>query len=185
MLSNLGRMFSRSMLAFVVLSCSLAAGQSLPLGTRHSRQPVRSVVGTYCRLDFDGGRMSKETWERMKALTTWKENQDWQSFAMISQYEVVAVNEGSRSSLVEVTYSIIGKFERGIGYAAERDKESVVFRLRDVDDEWRIDDIDPPIVPHVSKPRAIAWLKAASAAEKDPGNKIVLEQAIKQLGGTP
>jgi len=177
-------MFCRCILALAVLSSCLAAGQSLPLGSRHSRQPVRTVVGNYCRLDFDGARLSKESWQQMKSLTTWKENPDWQSFAVISQYEVTAESEGSRSSMVEVTYSILGTFERGIGYAAERSKESVVFHLKDVDEEWKIDDIDPSIIPHLSKPKAIAWLKAALAGEKDTGNKIALDKALKELGAT-
>jgi hypothetical protein len=173
------------MFAVAVLHSYLAAGQSLPLGIRHSREPVRSIVGNYCRLDFDGSRLSKESWDRMKSLTTWKANPDWQSFTVISQYEVAAVNEGSRTSLVAVAYSIVGRFELGVGYSTERDKESVVFRLKDVDDEWRIDDIDPPTVPHVSRTRAIAWLKAAFDTEKDPGNKIILKKALKELGANP
>ncbi len=177
-------MLFRYMLA-VAVSCQLVAGQSLPIGVRHSRQPVRNVVGNYCRFDFDGARLSKDSWERMKPLITWKDNHDWQSFAIISQYEIAAVNEGSRISMVEVAYSVIGKFERGIGYTPDRDNEHVIFRLKDVADEWRIDDVDPPIVPHVSKSRAIAWLKAASMSEKDPANRIVLEKALKELGGTP
>jgi hypothetical protein len=169
----------------IVLTCACWFAQSMPLGIRGSRQPSRSVVSSYCRMDYQGFRLAPETWPRMKALTTWKENPDWQGFTVVSQYELLDASEGVRAATVSVQYAVLGRFERGLGYTAEPGSEGVSFRLKDVDSTWKIEDLDPSINPHVSKPRAIAWLKTALTAEKDAGNKITLERALKSLGASP
>lgn len=173
------------LLAFLLLASCFAAGQSVNLPGRHPRQPARSIVGSYCRLDYVGSRLSKEAWDRVKPLTTWRDNPDWRGFTVVSQYDITSANEGIRSSNVDVDYTVLGRFERGIGYSAERAKDSVAFRLKDNDGSWRIEEIDPPINPHVSKPAAILWLKSALAGEKDAAEKIALEEALKELGAAP
>jgi hypothetical protein len=173
------------LLAFFLLASCFAAAQSMNLPGRHTRQPARSIVSSYCRLDYVGSRLSKEGWDRIKPLTAWRENPDWRGFTVVSQYDVISANEGIRSSSVDVGYTVLGRFERGIGYSAEPAKDSVAFRLKDNDGVWRIEELDPPINPHVSKPAAIAWLKSALAGEKDAAEKIAVEKALKELAAAP
>jgi hypothetical protein len=168
--------------ALTVLLAAFACAQSMPLPTRSSRQPSRSVVSSYCRMDYQGLRLDTESWPRMKPLTTWKENPDWQGFTVVSQYDLLSANDGLRSATVEVQYSVLGHFEPGIGFVADPRRDQVTFRLKDVESEWKIDQLDPPINPHVSKPRAIAWLKSALTAEKDRANRLAIEKALKDLG---
>jgi hypothetical protein len=158
------------LLLILLLACTSSWAQ-IPLRGGPRRDPSRTVVGNYCRMDYEGLR-----------LTTWKENHDWQGFTIVSQYEVLPNTDGLRSATVDVRYSVLGRFELGLGYSAEPGREEVSFFLKDVDDEWKIDQLDPPIAPHVSKARAIAWMKNALAAEKDTANKIALQKALKDLG---
>jgi hypothetical protein len=151
----------------------------------HRNEQARGIVSSYCRMDYEGFRLLKDSWPRMKALTTWKDNPEWQGFTVVSQYELSAANVGLRATTVSVQYAVLGRFESGLGYTAEPGSEEVSFRLKDVDSSWKIEDLGPTINPHVSKPRAIAWLKTALAAEKDAASKIALEKALKSLGTSP
>ena len=172
----------RLSLILLFLTCIPAIGQFR--GLVHHDEQARAIVNSYCRMDYGGFRLLKDSWPRMKALTTWKENPDWQGFTVVSQYDVVDSNEGLRAATVRVQYAVLGRFQAGLGYAAEPGSEEVTFRLKDVDSAWKIEDLDPTINPHVSKPRAIAWLKTALAAEKDAANRIALQKALKDLGAT-
>ena len=169
----------------ILLTCACSFAQSMPLGIRESRQPSRNVVNSYCRMDYEGFRLLKDSWARLKPLTTWKENPDWKGFTVVSRYELLDASEGSRAATVSVQYIVLGRFEAGLGYTAEPGSEDVSFRLKDVDGDWKIEDLDPAINPHVSKPRAIAWLKTALAAEKDAVNRIAIQNALKSLGASP
>ncbi|MBZ5569577.1 MAG: hypothetical protein LAN64_17255 [Acidobacteriia bacterium] len=169
----------------ILLTCACSLAQ-FPLGGT-ARQPdaPRLVVNNYCRMDYAGGRLAKDTWPRMKILTTWKENPDWNGFTIVSQYDILAADEGFRFATVRVKYAVLGRFQIRLGYLAEPGSEEVSFRLKDVDGAWKIEDQDPAINPHVSKARAIAWLKSSLVAEKDTANKIILENALQKLGAKP
>ena len=49
----------------------------------------RRVVSAYCRLDFQGARLSPEGWERMRNLTMFRENPDFHSFFVVSRYQLI------------------------------------------------------------------------------------------------
>ena len=170
-------------LILLFLTCIPAFGQFR--GGLHRDDQARAIVRSYCRMDYEGFRLLKDSWPRMKALTTWKENPDWQGFTVVSQYELSVADVGLRAVTVRVQYTVLGRFEVGLGYTAEPGSEDVSFRLKEVESVWKIEDLDPTINPHVSKPRAIAWLKTALAAEKDAASKIALEKALKSLGTSP
>lgn len=176
----------RGLLFIVLLTCTSSLAQ-FPLGggAAHRSDAPRTVVNDYCRMDYAGGRLARDTWPRMKTLTTWKENPDWQGFTVVSQYDIITADEGLRSTSVRVQYNVLGRFQIRLGYLAERGIEDVSFRLKNVDSAWKIDDQDPAINPHVSKARAIAWLKSSLAAEKDAANKTLLENALQKLGANP
>jgi len=170
-------------LILLFLTCIPAFGQFR--AALHRDEQARAIVSSYCRMDYEGFRLLKDSWPRMKALTTWKDNPDWQGFTVVSQYDLSAANVGFRATTVRVQYAVLGRFQAGLGYTAEPDSEEVSFRLKEVDSAWKIEDLEPTINPHVSKPRAIAWLKTALAAEKDAASKIALEKALKSLGTSP
>ncbi len=170
----------RRLLLFILLTSTASIAQ-FPIHGVPQRIASRNAVSNYCRMDYEGSRLRKDSWARMKSLTTWKDNPDWQGFTVVSHYDLVVADDGLRSATVVVKYVVLGRFERGLGYAAEPGTEEVTFRLKDVDGDWKIDDVDPIITPHISKARALAWLKTSLAAEKDAANKIALEKALMAL----
>jgi hypothetical protein len=167
----------------LLLLTSISAFGQLRLAL-HRDEQARAIVSSYCRMDYEGFRLLKDSWPRMKSLTTWKDNPDWKGFTVVSQYDLSAANVGLRATTVSVQYAVLGRFESGFGYTSEPGSEAVSFRLKDVDSAWKIEDLDPSINPHVSKPRAIAWLKTALAAEKDAVHRIAIQNALKSLGAS-
>ena len=168
----------------ILLTCACSFAQIPIHGIAH-HDTSRNVVNSYCRMDYQGFRLASDSWARLKPLTTWKGNPDWQGFTVVSQYELLEASEGMRAASVSVKYAVLGRFEAGLGYTAEAGSEEVSFRLKDVDNAWKIEDLEPAINPHVSKPRAIAWLKTSLAAEKDAANRIALKKALQALGSAP
>jgi hypothetical protein len=173
-----------SLFFVLLLAGSPALAQvGMPLGVREQAQPPRNIVSSYCRMDYQGFRLGKDTWQRMKPLTVWKENPEWRGFTIISRYDISTGEPGLRAAAFQVQYAVLGRFDPGIGWVADPHSEPVSFQLRQVEGAWKIEEQDPPIDPHVSKIKAIAWLKSALDKEKDHANRLVLQKALKDLGG--
>ncbi len=166
--------------SFVLFVSACAIAQFHPSNLRKPEPPV-GTVREYVRQDYDGARLSPESWSRIKELVTWKDNPDWQNVKIISRYEVLSVKEGLRSATVNVRYDVLGKFESGIGFMAEPASEEAEFRLREIDNTWKIDDLDPQTGPHVSKARVVQWLQGLLPKEKDAAHRVAIESALKQL----
>ncbi|MBZ5630302.1 MAG: hypothetical protein LAO06_15690 [Acidobacteriia bacterium] len=173
------------LLFLILLACTSSLAQFPLGGAARQSDASRTVVDDYCRMDYAGSRLAKDTWPRMKPLTAWKENPDWNGFTIVSQYDILDAADGLRSAAVRVQYAVLGRFQIRLGYLAEPGREEVSFRLKKMDGAWKIEDQDPAINPHVSKARAIAWLKSSLVAEKDAANKITLEKALQELGAKP
>ena len=102
-------------LILLFLTCIPALGQFR--AALHRDEQARAIVSSYCRMDYEGFRLLKDSWPRMKALTTWKENPDWQGFTVVSQYELLDASEGLRAATVRVQYTVLGRFEAGLPVA--------------------------------------------------------------------
>ncbi len=165
----------------ISLLSTLALAQFHPGSLRRTPNQASNTVRDYLRLDLDGARLKADSWARLKALTTWKENPDFQAFTIVSQYDLVSTNEGMRSAVVTVKYSVLGRFQLGVGYTPDPGWETVDFRVREGEDGWRIEELNPTINPHVSRARAVQWLQASLAAEKDAGNRVAIEKALQKL----
>lgn len=85
-------------LFLLFLTCTSAFGQFR--AALHRDEQARGIVNSYCRMDYEGFRLLKDSWARMKALTAWKDNPEWQGFTVVSQYELSAANVGFRATAV-------------------------------------------------------------------------------------
>lgn len=113
----------------------------------HSSQndPPINIVNKYCELDYNGARMSSETYDPIDRLKSKYESGDilepgWDSFYVISGYRVGKTYTSGNKTIVEVEYDIEGidsypHFERFDLTAIER------FHLVKVNNEWRVEDI--------------------------------------------
>ncbi len=167
-------------LVLVLLLTSLySLGQFRPLIP--NAEPAKNAVREFCRLDFSGARLTADGWSRIKPLTTWKDNPEWHGFTVVSRFEQQEASPSIHSAKVTVRYLVLGRYQPGAGFVEDPGAQSAEFRLKDVDGSWRIDSIDPMIEPHVSRVRAVEWLRTALATEKDPGVRAAMQKALEQL----
>jgi hypothetical protein len=172
------------LLVSLLLTSALAFGQIR--NPFPNRAEASQLVREFCRLDYLGGRLSASSWARMKPLTTWTENPAWRVFRVVSRFDVTSDSGSVHSANVTVRYLPLGTFELGIGYTASSETDEVVFNVKSVDDEWRIDSTDPgPLVPQVSKSVAVQWLQGKLKTVTDPADKLSIETALKQLQVKP
>ena len=168
-------------LAFLLLSTPLLAQFQL-----HLRNPEdvyaeqRRIVGTWCRQDFIGVRLSDNGWNKYKSLTNLKENPDSTSVVIITRYQMGEHDPKSVSWDINVTYFVMGRYERSSGYMPDTGTETVTFRTKDVDGDILVTGLDPAS-PHVSKTAALTWMKQQLASTTSDIEKFHLANAIKTL----
>ena len=138
----------------------------------------RQLVSAYCRLDFQGARLSPEGWERMTSLVTYHENPDFGSVFIVSRYQLIETTVPGYE--FGVAYVVIGRYEEGAGYMPMPSVRNVTFETRDQNGELRIVRIDPP-TPFVSRKAAIDWLKSRLTNQKEESGRAQIEASIKAL----
>ena len=172
-------------LAFLLLSTPLFAQFQL-----HLRNPEdvyaeqRRVVGSWCRQDFMGVRLSDSGWDKYKSLTSLKQNPDSASVVIISRYQMGEHDPKSISWDVNVTYFVIGRYQHNSGYTPETGTETVTFQTKDIDGGILVAGLDPAS-PHVSKTAALTWMKQQLASTTSDIEKFHLTGAIKALEPAP
>jgi hypothetical protein len=142
----------------------------------------RRVVGSWCRHDFEGFRLSVADWARFRSLTTFKENPDFSSVMIVSRFDVQPRDSASWN--MEVKYVVLGRYDRGSGYTASPGSDTVTFHTKDIDDNIVIVDLDPSS-PHVSKRVAIEWMRQELGKTTSDLEKAHLREALKVLDPTP
>jgi hypothetical protein len=183
-------MFRRASLAVLLLSASLSgyAQQQLPnlrIKTRSVSElqaDQRSLIGQWCRLDYEGSRLRDDGWKKFDSLTNIKNNPDFSSVYIVTRYQMTPPDRASMES--SVTYSVIGRFEIGIGYTKQNSTRDVNFRFSDKQGDLQIVDFEPA-QPNVSKPVFVEWLKQQLAATKNASDKMALQNALDQLVPSP
>jgi hypothetical protein len=179
----------RLLLCCLILTFSLPLPALLNPKIRSFEQMTveqRQLVSNYCRLDFQGARLSPEGWERMRNLSTFRENPDFTSIFIVSRYQLIETTvPGNEFS---VAYVVIGRYEEGAGYMPMPSVRNVTFETRDQSGELRIIRINSS-TPFVSRKAAIDWLKAKLAKQKEASGRAQIEAAIQELEtqntGTP
>ena len=175
----------RSLFVFMLLSVGSALAQfgiptQLPKQTNEAE--VRNKVGQYCRLDYLGGRLSDQDWQKLKPVVNWSANPDFPLVDVVSRYDISAnVTQEHGKWHVPVTYHMLGRFDIGQGYSKEvagSDKEAE-FTVQEIGGELKVIEVDPNY-PHPSRASMLKWLESKQAAA-DPNTKIIYDEAIKAL----
>lgn len=145
----------------------------------------RQVVGRWCRLDYDGLRLSRGAWEKFAPLTTMKSNPEFRGIQIVSRYQVLPSDRPSVEA--SVAYVLIGHFELGPGFTRESGTATINYRLTDRDGQLLIADMAPSR-PHVSRQAALAWLKQQREAVSNDADRMQIDaaiQALSELGQAP
>ena len=171
-----------------LVTCSLVLTLSLPLPALLNPKirsfetlaiEQRRLLSAYCRLDFQGARLSPEGWERMRNLSNFRENPDFTSVFIVSRYQLIEVTAPTEE--IQVAYVVVGRYEEGAGYMPMPSTvRNVTFEIRDQSGELRIVRIDPP-TPFVSRKAAIDWLKSRLTNQKEESGRAQIEASIKAL----
>lgn len=169
-------------LAVIAISTFAFAQEGFRIKTRSAAElfaAQRRVIGEWCRQDYLGARLLPDGWERLKPLSTFRQNPDFHSIVIVSRYQVPPREESSWD--VDVTYWILGRYDRGLGYTPANNTEVVTFKTKDIDGDIVINEIDPG-APHVSKRAAIDWMKRQlEAADTSDVDKVYLRRALTTL----
>jgi hypothetical protein len=175
----------RLLIAFALLSASSAFAQfDIPTQIQRgvSDADVRNKVAQYCRLDYQGARLSEQGFQKLKPVVNWTSNPEYPLIDVVSRYDVNLTVVPERGKWgATVTYHLLGRFNLGQGYtleAAGSDKE-VAFTVQEVNGELKVVDNDPNY-PRPSRAAMLKWLQDKQAAA-DEKTKIIYDQAIKEL----
>jgi hypothetical protein len=164
-----------------VLSSLLFGQAGFRIKTRSASElyaEQRRVVGTWSRQDFEGLRLSDAGWDRFKPVTSFKKNPEFTSIVVVSRFQVEPRDNMSWD--MDVTYTILGRYELGAGYLPDPGMQTVTFHTKDIDGDILIVNVDPG-APHVSKKAAIEWMKRQLQTTASDVEKIHLNDALKFL----
>ncbi len=179
-------MLRRMLFAIFLLSVSLAAQvPSYRIKTRSVSElqaDQRTLIGQWCRFDYEGSRLTDEGWKKFDPLTPLKHNPDFSSVYVISRYQMTPPDRVSMAG--SVAYTVVGRYEVGVGYTSTNDTRYVDFKFAEKEGELQIVDV-VPAQPNVSKPAFIAWVKAQIASTKNASEKMSLQQALNLLVPPP
>ena len=104
----------------------------------------------------------------------------FQETADASRYQIEQRDASAVSWNLDVTYFVIGRYERNGGYIPDEFTETVTYKTKDIDGDIVITDLDPTS-PHLSKKAAIEWMKRELAATTSDLEKFHLTNALKAL----
>lgn len=165
---------------FVFLLCQLlalvlSAGDGLAQTGSLQHSPAEAVK-RYLALDYKGARLDAMSVETVASYTSWHEEPTWrhvvvtQGFVVAEQYRQWEVIN-SLEVVIPVTFQVIGSvYLETAGFVQEAETEEVRFRVKAVNNRWRI--VEPMIPPHVGQKRMVnvvreAWVKETDPAQRD------------------
>ncbi|MGA2988930.1 MAG: hypothetical protein ABSD88_00545 [Candidatus Korobacteraceae bacterium] len=173
----------RLLICPLVLACAISALAQFPVGGGKIGRSFgdlaaeqRLLVSNYCRLDFNGARLSTEGWQQIRQLTSFRENPDFNTVFIVSRCQVVPNKEPSYD--INVNYVVIGRYEEGVGYAPFPGTRTVQFETGGK--EMHITGIDST-TPFVSRQALVTWLKTKLAVASTSSQRSVIENSIKAL----
>jgi hypothetical protein len=139
----------------------------------------RRVLSNYCRLDYDGARLSPEGWKRFEPYTSISANPAYRRLVVVSRFSVETPEQSAE--LLYVNYQDEGYYDDRGGYVASPAKERVEFQVEEKDNDVAVAKVSTEM-PHVSPRAAIAWMSQRLADPKtSEADRTRLKEAIEQL----
>ena len=143
------------------------------------------MVDKYLELDVKGVRLDAMSQEALAPYVAWEHEPVWGQAVVITQYEVIndfkqwtVISQGE--VIIPVEYKVLGSvyWERA-SFLPEPKVERVGFRIKIVDDRWRI--AEPMLPPHIGQKRMINYVRQAILDEKDQARTGTLETLLDDL----
>jgi len=149
------------------------------------------VVERFCKVDFDGVRLSGESSASARDLTDWVDEPGWDSMIVITGYKLSKLHSINKTITVSVKYDVAGVLD---GWkwtdakemdTAEIKTESIIeFTLEQRDGLWKV--TTPFFRPHVGINAALsitklAWSSHYEDGSDSDGQREALKETIKIL----
>jgi len=161
--------------AFIVLLGWLFASSLASAQTGSLKHSPSEVVKRYLTLDYKGARLDAMSAETVASYTSWDEEPAWghvvvtRGFVVAEQYRQWEVID-RLEVVIPVTFQIIGSvYLETAGFVQEDETEEVRFRVKAVNNRWRI--VEPMIPPHVGQKRMVNLVREAWVKETDPAKQ--------------
>lgn len=125
----------------------------------------------YLSLDKKGARLEAEGFEVLKPYIHWSEEPAWGQVIIIKRFQVNHdTNDweilNSLEAKIPVTFDIVGAMLlESATFVLEPRQEILYFRIQGIGDRWRI--VEPMMLPHVGRKRAINFVRQALLGETD------------------
>lgn len=168
------RIIARWLLAVVGLLPAGSAGAQSG-STDHS---PTEIVRRYVTLDQRGARLDARSYETLLPYVDWRQEPAWGRVVVIQE---AAVPEDYRrwdvinklEVVIPVTYRVLGfVYLETAAFVPDGTVEEVRFRIKAVDNKWRI--VEPVIPPHVGVKRMLNFIRESALHETDAVNKRAL-----------
>jgi hypothetical protein len=119
----------------------------------HAAQNV--LLSNYGRLDFEGGRLQPDGWNRFKPFTSMRANPDFGRIVVVTRFDIEASEQPTEDRYV--TYQAVGYYQEGEGYTARSANDRMEFHIQEQNGDLLVVSITPES-PHVSPRAALAWI---------------------------
>ena len=139
----------------------------------------RILLSSYCRLDYEGARLSQDGWKRFKPYTSIPANPDYRRFVIVTRFTVET--PGQFAELAYVNYQEVGYYDELGGYVAYATSERIEFQIEEDKNGLLVAKVSPEM-PHVSPRAAITWMNLRLTDPKTSGvEQAHLKDAIEKL----
>lgn len=159
------------LLLTLVAGCTTVPAKPAPEGRDLSASPAIQLVKEYTERDAKGERLRTNPW--FLDVVAWPDEPGYDSYTVISGYEVTPLSADSSTARVRVDYRRVGYVRTTGARSVEFDQsiatELRVFTVALSDNGWRI--IAPQIEQHVLVEAAMS-LSPLSEADKDRLSRV-------------
>ena len=112
----------------------------LPVSTYADyEKEVLDVVRAFCKLDFEGARLSSRTWNKISPYVAWEEEPGWDVALAIKHYDIGKVVVSRQRAVVTVRYDIARSCPDSFGPTQLEQFERTELILVKQSDSWVID----------------------------------------------
>ncbi len=179
----------RSQWLYLILALVLLPSERLRAESGSLDHPPTEIVRRYVVLDQKGARLDARSFESLRPYIDWRQEPAWGRLVVIQE---VAVSEDYRQwevinkleVVIPVTYRVLGYVYLDTAAfvpESEASVEEVRFRVKAVDNKWRI--VEPVIPPHVGVKRMMNFVREAVLQESDGANRsalVALEDSLRK-----
>lgn len=129
----------------------------------------------YVQADFQGDRLEKANWPRLKQMVIWPTEANWDSAYVIRSFRLQSGPVTPKEATVEVTYETLGELNvHEFTYTPSPSRQTVPYALVPGQERWLIG--VPILKPHVGPDAAVAYLERMKV--HNPKRQAAIQAAI-------